>query len=461
SEDSGHSAAQGFGAADVNEGMIFTRFLEKEDRVRSSAALTEEIRRRIPELAGTTVSFQSMGFENMGTGADQTPVAIRIFGNDIPALRRYGERALDAIRGVEGVRDPDITLKVSKPELHIRIDREQAARFGLSAAQVGGLLEACVRGKLVTFLRAQGEEVDITVRFREQDRNSVEKILGLGIPTPAGGIVRLDQVARFEDATGPLSIARESQRRKVTVTASIHGRAHSEVMADIRRKLEPLEAELRGERGGYFIDYGGTYKSMQETFRSLLLALIAAVILVYMIMAAQFESLSQPLIIMVTVPLGLVGVVLGLLAMGMNFSTPAFMGLVILMGIVVNNAIVMVDFINRLRAEGKDMRTAVIEGASIRLRPILITSLTTILGMVPMAISKTTGSEMRGPIGVAIASGLLFGMFLTLFVIPCVYVVLVGVADRTVAVASRLLYGKEEAAAGNGAPGTGPGTLPG
>jgi HAE1 family hydrophobic/amphiphilic exporter-1 len=187
---------------------------------------------------------------------------------------------------------------------------------------------------------------------------------------------------------------------------------------------------------------------MQETFKSLLLALIAAVILVYMIMAAQFESLSQPLIIMVTVPLGLVGVVVGLVAMGMNFSTPAFMGLVILMGIVVNNAIVMVDFINQLRAEGKDMRTAVVQGASVRLRPILITSLTTILGMVPMAISRTTGSEMRGPIGVAIASGLLFGMILTLFVIPCVYIVMVGMADRVVAAASRVLYGKEDEAAG-------------
>ncbi len=450
SEDSGHSAAQGFGAADVNEGMILTRLLEKEDRVRSSAQITEEIRRRIPELAGTTVTFQSMGFESMGTGADQTPVAIRIFGNDIPTLRGYGERALETIRGIEGVRDPDITLKVSKPELHIRIDREQAARFGLSAAQVGTLLEACVRGKLVTFLRAQGDEVDITVRFRQEDRNSVEKILALGIPTPSGALVRLDQVARFAESTGPLQINRESQRRKVTVTASIHGRAHSEVMAEIQRKLEPLEAEIKAAIGGYFIDYGGTYKSMQETFTSLFQALIAAIILVYMIMAAQFESLSQPLVIMATVPLGLIGVVVGLLVMGMNFSTPAFIGLVILMGIVVNNAIVMVDFINRLRAEGKDMRTAVIQGASMRLRPILITSLTTILGMVPMAISHTTGSEMRGPMGVSIASGLLFGMVLTLFVIPCIYVVMAGVSGRTVAAASRILYGKAEEDAGNG-----------
>ncbi len=444
SEDSGHSAAQGFGAADVNEGMIFTRFLEKEDRVRSSAELTEEIRRRIPDLAGTTVAFQSMGFESMGTGSDQTPIAIRIFGNDIPALRRFGERALEAIRGVEGVRDPDITLKVSKPELHVRIDREQAARFGLSAAQVGSLLEACVRGTLVTFLRAQGEEVDITVRFREEDRDSVEKILALGIPTPGGPLVRLDQVARFEESTGPLQITRESQRRKVTVTASIHGRAHSLVMEDVRRNLAPLEAELKAEKGGYFIDYGGTYKSMMETFSSLLKALIAAIILVYMIMAAQFESLSHPLVIMATVPLGLIGVVIGLLVMGMNFSTPAFIGLVILMGIVVNNAIVMVDFINQLRAGGMDLRTAVIRGASMRLRPILITSLTTILGMVPMAISRTSGSEMRGPMGVAIASGLLFGMILTLFIIPCAYIVMVGIAARMVAIASRLLYGSEE-----------------
>jgi HAE1 family hydrophobic/amphiphilic exporter-1 len=443
SEQSGRSAASGFGAADVNAGMAFSRLLEKEDRVRSSQEINDLLRARIPDIEGVTATFMDMGFGSMGTGADQTPVAIRIFGNDIPALREYGQRVLEVVKNVEGIRDPDISLKVSKPELHIRINREKAARFGLSAAQVGSLIETCFKGKLATLFRAQGEEVNITVRFEEEDRDSIEKLSSLSVMTPAGTTIRLGQVVEFDYATGPLSIARESQHRKVTVTASIHGRPHSEVIADIKKGLEPLERELRKEQGGYFVDYGGTYKTMQETFISLFQALIAAIVLVYMIMAAQFESLSQPFIIMFTVPLAIIGVVFGLSVMGMNFSTPAFMGLVILMGIIVNNGIVMVDFINRLRAGGMGIRNAVVRGASIRLRPILITSLTTILGMLPMGLARTTGSEMRGPIGIAIAFGLLFGMALTLIVIPCAYIVVVRAADRTVAIVSRILYGKE------------------
>ena len=228
--------------------------------------------------------------------------------------------------------------------------------------------------------------------------------------------MKLFQVANFSYGEGPLQIARENQERKIAVTAEVVDRDEGSVMNDVKSSLKDLALPE-----GYFIDYGGTYKDMEDTFTSLLFALIIAVILIYMIMAAQFESLAQPFIVMFTVPLALIGVVIGLIVLGFPVSTTAFMGYIILCGIVVNNAIVMVDYINQLRQKGTEKSEAIVQGAVTRLRPILITSLTTILGILPMGLSTSEGSEMRAPLGVAIAFGLGFAMLLTLFVIPSVY----------------------------------------
>ena len=222
-----------------------------------------------------------------------------------------------------------------------------------------------------------------------------------------------------------MQIARENQERKITVSADTVGRDIGSITRDIRASLTNMQLPE-----GYFIDYGGSYKDMQDTFSSLLYALIIAVILIYMIMAAQFESFSQPFIVMFTVPLGLIGVVIGMIVFGFTLSTPSFMGFIILSGIVVNNAIIMVDYINQLRQKDTGKLAAIIEGAGTRLRPILITTFTTILGILPMALSTSEGSEMRAPMGAAIAFGLGSSMFLTLFVVPSIYDIVDSIASR-------------------------------
>ena len=420
-------AARGVGIADVNQALIMIRLFDKADRLHSLEEVQDRIRALAPTIEGSTFNFMQVGMTEQSTGADQAPVAVRIFGKDLNVLKSLGAQAMNNIKNVEGLRDLKISMQEGKPEIKIYPDRLKAAQLGLGAAQIGMAIEAASLGKVATQYRSSGEEVDIRVRLRKDDRDSIEKVKNLTITTPLGTRVPLHQVARISIGEGPISITRERQSRKLTISANIYGRTVGDIVEEIKLRLKPFEDNLPS---GYSVDYGGSYRDMMESFQDLLFALIVAVLLVYMVMAGQFESLAHPLVVMFTVPLGLIGVVIGLLIFGMSLSVPAFMGFIILSGIVVNNAIVMIDYINQLRREGMERFQAIVEGASVRLRPILITSLTTILGILPMGLSQTEGSEMRNPLGVTIAFGLFFAMGLTLFIIPVVYTIIDSLAGK-------------------------------
>jgi len=226
----------------------------------------------------------------------------------------------------------------------------------------------------------------------------------------------LKDVADIQEAKGPIKLNRENQKRMVSLTANLSGRPLSSVMRDIKNKIRRIAFPE-----GYFVDYGGQAKKMQETFISLGQIIILAVLLVFMIMAAQFESFTQPLVIMVTVPLAIIGVILGIVISGKTLSLPSGIGVVILAGIIVNNGIVMIDYINQLRRKGMEKMEAIVEGAATRLRPIIMTASTTILAMTPLALSRAEGSAVRSVVAVSIMGGLLVGSILTLIVIPALY----------------------------------------
>ena len=225
----------------------------------------------------------------------------------------------------------------------------------------------------------------------------------------------------------------------VSITGTNFNRDLGSIVKEIQSAVDTMDLPER-----YSYEVGGTFEDMQTSFTELTKAFIVAVILIYMIMAAQFESLTQPFIVMFTMPLAYVGVVLGLMITGKSLSVPAFMGLIILMGIVVNNGIVMIDYINRLRQEGKKKIDAIIEGATIRLRPILITSVTTICGVLPMAFSGGDGSAMRSPLAVAVAFGLMVAMFLTLFVVPSAYFIIDTISSKMRRTADEIVMGTTE-----------------
>jgi len=343
-------------------------------------------------------------------------VEVKIFGKKLSVLKGVGESIAEACRGIPGLRDVELSLKDTKPEIRIKVDREKAAQLGLTVGAIGRTVKEAFLGIVASRYRIGGDEYDLRVRLQDLDRTSISDIRNINIPSPLGLQIPLYQVAEIEYGRGPVEITREDQERKVTVKANTFGRDIGSIVEDIKKKV----AHLRLPEG-YFLKYGGRYQDMEEAFSALLWALVVAILLVYMIMAAQFESLLTPFVIMFTVPLGFIGVIAGLLAFGRTLSVPALMGIMILTGIVVNNAIVMIDYINRLKKTGMEFGAAIVEGAAVRLRPILVTAITTILGMLPMALSHTEGAELRSPMAIAVASGLLFSTFLTLFIIPIVY----------------------------------------
>ncbi len=408
--------AWGFGAAGVNEAEVFVRLVDREERVRSAETIMEYIRSRIEKIKGAQFEFLDMGQMLMGATGGETPVAVKVFGKDLDKLRIMADKIAEGCKNVKGLRDIDTTLKMGKPELQIIVDREKASQMGLTVGRIAETVKAAMLGVVPTKYRIGGDEYDIRVRFRDFDRQSIADVGNIKIATPAGNLVPLYHVADFVKKMGPVKITREDQERDVTVTANTFERDIGSIVENIKSMESGMDIPE-----GYFIEYGGTYEDMHEAFVSLAQALAIAIILIYMIMAAQFESLLHPFVIMFTVPLSFIGAVFGLIVFHKTLSVPAFMGMIILSGVVVNNGIVMIDYINHLRRKGVKPLEAIVEGATIRLRPVLITTFTTVAGMLPMALSQTQGSELRSPMAVAVAGGLLFSTFLTLFVIPVVY----------------------------------------
>jgi HAE1 family hydrophobic/amphiphilic exporter-1 len=424
SETSKMDLAWGMGTADVNESQVLVKLVDKEDRGRSSDEITDAIRRRLPKVRGAEFNFVDLGEMMMGAGGE-SPIEVKVFGKDLPVLRRITETIAEQSRGIPGFRDAELSLKAVKPEVQINVDREKAARLGLTVGDVGRTVKEAFLGIVAGKYRIGGDEYDLRVRFQDFDRKSVTDISNINVPSPLGPQIPLYEVAEIGYAKGPVEITRENQERKVTIKGNTFGRDMGGIIKDIKERVAKIDLPE-----GYFVKFGGRYEDMREAFSSLSWALLVAIMLVYMVMAAQFESLLSPFVIMFTVPLAFIGVVFGLFVFGKTLSVPALMGILILSGIVVNNAIVMIDYINRLRKGGIEFREAIVEGAVVRVRPILVTAITTILGMLPMALSHTEGAELRSPMAVAVASGLLFSTFLTLFVIPIVYSIFHRVSYR-------------------------------
>jgi HAE1 family hydrophobic/amphiphilic exporter-1 len=334
----------------------------------------------------------------------------------LEVLQEISDKISNEIKDIKGVRDIDTTLSQGKPELSITIDREKASYLGLTVGQIGSLVKSSMQGSIATQFRQGGEETDIRVRYDETYRDNLKKIEDLTIISPLGSQIPLKQVAKISYDQGPIKINREDQLRVVSVTSNILDRDVGSVVEDIKDKLEKFDMP-----SGYFIEYGGSYKQMQDTFGVLAFALALGVLLVYMVMASQFESLIHPFIVMFELPLTFIGIALALFVTGESLSLPSFIGVIMLAGIVVNNAIVLIDYTNQLRKKGMSEFDALVESGTNRLRPILITTITTILGMLPMALARQEGSEMMRPMALVVIGGLLVSTLLTLVVIPVIY----------------------------------------
>lgn len=397
-----------------DSGSLTIHLIPYAERQRSTQDVTEEIRSWAEGIPGADIQVSSFS-SFTGGGIGGAPVQIRLLGNDIELLDEFANQLVGIVRDVPGTRDVRTSLDEGRPELQVRVDRDRAGNLGLAVAQIASAVRTGIGGQTATVYRVGGEEIDIIVRLDEMSRQNINDIYQIPIGTPFG-VVPLSEVATLEDALSPLAIERTSQSRVVAVNADFVGRDLGSIMRDIRAQLSQIQPPV-----GIEIEFGGEDEQMMEAFGDLGLALILAIVLVFAILASQFESLLQPFSIIFSIPFGFIGVIWGLLLTGRSLSVPAFIGVIMLAGIAVNNAIVLINFVNQLRTRGKERDVALIEGGRTRIRPILMTTLTTVLGMVPLALGIGEGSELQAPVATVVIGGLIVSTFLTLIIIPVIY----------------------------------------
>jgi len=408
--------ASSFSTTDASEGLLWVKLINQNQRKLSNVDILENIRFKLPKFKD--IKVEALDVTQAMTFGAQAPIDIKVSGKDLFEIRQIADRIVQEIQDVDGLRDVYHTMEEGKPEYHITVNRRKVFQMGLMASQIASALQTTSLGTIVTRYRDGNDEVDVRVRFKKIFRDSLEDIQNIPIVTPFKPPVYLDQVASISTGEGPIQITRENQVRKVSILANIADRDLGSIIQDINKRLEVVEDNLPA---GYRIEYGGQYKEMRETFVIMSGAFILAALLVYMILASLFESFLYPFIIMFTIPLAFIGVVLALLISGKPINLPVLIGFVILGGIAVNNGIVLVDYINQLKSRGVEKKDAILQACAVRMRPVLITALTTIFGMLPMALSTSAGSELRAPMAITVVGGLTATTFLTLFIIPVIY----------------------------------------
>jgi HAE1 family hydrophobic/amphiphilic exporter-1 len=345
-------------------------------------------------------------------------ISIELKGDDLEVLRELSDEIVARVETVPGTRNVNSSLSTQVPQMEITVKRNVASRFGLTTAQISNDIKTILDGRTATTYKLNGDEIDIIIEGDGRYNNSIASLEQLNIVAPTGAIVPLNLVADIAINNGPETITRIDQSRIVTVSSGISGRDLASVVSDIQNNVSDIELPM-----GYSINFGGQNQEMVEAFADLALALVLAILLVYMILASQFESLLTPFIIMFATPLAFAGGILGLFITNRTLNVVSIIGFIMLAGIVVNNAIVLIDYINTRRANGEDRTTAVLNAGPIRLRPILMTTLTTMLALIPLALGIGDGAELQAPMATVVIAGLLSSTLLTLVFIPVLYTI--------------------------------------
>ncbi len=420
------------GESEMNIGAIFgigegdniitvmCRLKPKLERKRSTKQISDDFRKTIKRIPGIYSTDISSGGSEMTMLTGGSPISIEIYGYDLDATKEYALKLKYEFEKIKGLKDISISREENKPEFWINIDRGKAMGKGLSVYGISGIIRAATQGSKVSVYRIKGNEYDIFMKFKDNEINNEEELKKIPIQTPQGNILPLGAIATVEKREAPLSIERKDQIRFLSVDASYSGRNLGEIRDDINKVLKdnpkPLDVD--------FIKIAGSMESQQESFNDMLFAVLIGILLVYLVMSAQFESFVDPFVIMFSIPFALTGVIWALYITGNSFSLMCYIGLLMLVGIVVNNAIVLIDYTNLLRARGYDLISAIVNAGKRRLRPVLMTATTTIFGLLPLALSRGEGSESWSPLGITVIGGLLVSTLITLIIIPLIYSIL-------------------------------------
>lgn len=417
----------GFAAMFSNSGShlinLNIRLKEINQRKRSDTEIAEQIRSylgTLPEVINYTVVAGGTGM-----GGGNSTVDVEIMGYDFDKTNALAQEVKALCQNLDGARDISISRKDDKAELQVVLDKEKMALHGLNSATVSNFIRNRVYGATAGYFREGGEEYDIVVRLEEQYRNSISDLNQLSIPTAMGTLIKLSEIGEIREFWSPPSIDRQRRERIVKVSVTPVGVSLGEMAASVQTLVNGMEIPQ-----GVMVNIGGDYEEQQESFADLGLLFLAVIVLVYLVMASQFESYSRPFVIMFSVPFAITGATLALWITGTDLSMIAALGLVLLVGIVVKNGIVLVDFINLMRDRGLELNEAIAVAGKSRLKPVLMTATTTILGMFPMALGIGEGSEIWSPMGITIIGGMLVSTAITMVLIPVMYGLVARHGDR-------------------------------
>ena len=403
----------------ANIGESGVKLVSKNKRRHSAqdiANLLREKSREIPGIEKISV-VATTPIKQMLMGRDKQ-IEVEIIGHDLEKTDELAEKIKKIMEETEGAVDIRISRKKPRFEVWIKVDRQKAAQLGVNVASIAQVLRSNYYGFEASKFRDAGDDFDIFVQLKEEERNTLDNIGNITIPSLTGSLGKLKNIAKIEDALGPVEIERKNRERIVKVGCDTYKRSLGEVKKDIEEQLAKLDIPA-----GITVDFGGEVEEQRKTFRDLFLLLIVGIILVYMIMVSQFESLKTPFIIFFSIPFAFIGAAWALFITGTTLNLMSFMALIMLMGVVVNNAIVLVDYTNILRARGLSLTEAVKQAGKHRLRPVLMTTFTTIFGMLPLAVSRGWGAEMWQPFGITAIGGLLVSTLVTLVLVPIVYTI--------------------------------------
>ncbi len=396
---------------------------KKHERERGLAALKADIRERLKQIPLLKMTVADPEF--MQGSPTQAPLSVFVRGDDMAELQRLNEEVVQKVKAVPGAVDVDSTLETGQPEMVAEVNRELAADLGFDVGSVAMQLRGMVEGIVPTRLRENDKEYDIRVRLAPEYRNDFESIARTPLYSPTGAVVRARDIVRLDPEVGPAAIEREARRRQAKINIELSDRSLGEVTADVGRVMAGMAMPPNFEWG-----FAGDVEMMQESAAAMGLALLLATAFIYIVLASQFESFLEPFLIMISLPLALVGALLAILLTGKNLGMPAMIGVVMLMGLVTKNAILLVDLTNQYVREGLSVRDAILKAGPVRLRPILMTTIAMILGMLPSAMGRGEGSEFRSPISIATIGGLITSTLLTLVVVPVAYLLLARTLER-------------------------------
>ncbi|MCE5285411.1 MAG: efflux RND transporter permease subunit [Pelosinus sp.] len=402
----------------VYKGVYGIKLKSASERSRTMFEIMDDLRMKFRDNPNLKVNIQTG--QGGGRGGDSRPVQIGLRGSELEILDKNAQELADEIRKIKGATDVDISSEQSEPEIQVRLNQARAGDAGVDSAVAGNVIQTAFLGNTAKNQYSIGDsDYDIRVRLKQENRLSVADVANLRVSSKTGTFVRLGDIADVKMSSGPTQINREARQRQVIVYANAVGITPGEIMDKAQGILKDMNLPL-----GYSYKFVGQAQSMNDSFKEIGKALLLAVVLIYMVLAAEFESFLHPLTIMLSLPFSLVGAILGLLIAGKTINVISLIGIIMLMGLVTKNAILLIDYTNHLRENGMPIIDALLEAGTIRLRPILMTTMAMIFGMMPIALGLGAGAELRSSMGVVLIGGLITSTFLTLVVIPLVYLLL-------------------------------------